>query len=127
MATYARNCRKSPTYLRNIPIFGRLCAETNFDLQCVIDDGVPFGLQSRKLSHKIGTYCEGDSSLTPFVLEARYKRSDGEWRWLRSESQPRWDPTGKHIGFIGVAHAITPAKAAETDLRAPNEPRAQPL
>jgi len=30
-------------------------------------------------------------------VEARYRRADGEWRWLRSESQPRWDPTGKHM------------------------------
>ena len=37
----------------------------------------------------------GEASLKPFVLEARYRRADGEWRWLRSESQPRWDPTGK--------------------------------
>jgi PAS domain S-box-containing protein len=63
----------------------------------------------------------GESSLKPFVLEARYKRVDGEWRWLRSESQPRWDPTGKHIGFIGVAHDITAAKEAESELRRLNE------
>ncbi len=63
----------------------------------------------------------GESSLKPFVLEARYRRADGEWRWLRSESQPRWDPTGNHIGFIGVAHDITAAKAAEIELRRLNE------
>ena len=63
----------------------------------------------------------GESSLKPFVLEARYKNATGEWRWLRSESQPRWDPTGKHIGFIGVAHDITAAKQAESDLRRLNE------
>jgi PAS domain S-box-containing protein len=63
----------------------------------------------------------GESSLKPFVLEARYKRADGEWRWLRSESQPRWDPTGQHIGFIGVAHDITAAKQAERELRRLNE------
>jgi PAS domain S-box-containing protein len=63
----------------------------------------------------------GESSLKPFVLEARYRRADGEWRWLRSESQPRWDPTGKHIGFIGVAHDVTAAKQAEIDLRQLNE------
>ena len=63
----------------------------------------------------------GESSLKPFVLEARYKRADGEWRWLRSESQPRWDPTGQHIGFIGVAHDITAAKQAEIELRRMNE------
>jgi PAS domain S-box-containing protein len=64
---------------------------------------------------------EGEASLKPFVLEARYKRADGEWRWLRSESQPRWDPTGKHIGFIGVAHDVTAAKHAEIGLRQLNE------
>ncbi len=64
---------------------------------------------------------EGESSLKPFVLEARYKRADGEWRWLRSESQPRWDPTGEHVGFIGVAHDITAAKQAESELRQLNE------
>jgi PAS domain S-box-containing protein len=63
----------------------------------------------------------GESSLKPFVLEARYRRADGEWRWLRSESQPRWDPTGQHIGFIGVAHDITAAKQAEIELRRLNE------
>src|SRR5882762_2868714 len=62
-----------------------------------------------------------EAALKPFVLEARYRRADGEWRWLRSESQPRWDPTGKHIGFIGVAHDITAAKQAEIDLRGLNE------
>src|SRR5437764_12598711 len=63
----------------------------------------------------------GEASLKPFVLEARYKNASGEWRWLRSESQPRWDPTGKHIGFIGVAHDITAAKQAEIELRRLNE------
>jgi PAS domain S-box-containing protein len=63
----------------------------------------------------------GESSLKPFFLEARYKRADGTWRWLRSESQPRWDPTGQHNGFIGVAHDITAAKEAEIELRRLNE------
>ena len=63
----------------------------------------------------------GEASLKPFVLEARYRRADGAWRWMRSESQPRWDAAGKHIGFIGVAHDITTAKEAESELRRLNE------
>ena len=64
---------------------------------------------------------DGEAALKPFVLEGRYRRADGEWRWMRSESQPRWDPTGKHIGFIGVAHDVTVAKEAESELRRLNE------
>jgi PAS domain S-box-containing protein len=63
----------------------------------------------------------GEATLKPFRLEARYLRCDGEWRWLRSESQPRWGPDGEHIGFIGVAHDVTDAKEAEAKLRGINE------
>jgi PAS domain S-box-containing protein len=59
----------------------------------------------------------GEATLKPFALEARYRRADGEWRWLRSVSQPRWGPNGEHIGFIGVAHDVTEAKEAEAHLR----------
>ena len=55
------------------------------------------------------------------MLEARYRRHDGQWRWLRSESQPRWGPAGEHIGFIGVAHDITASKEAERALTELNE------
>ncbi len=63
----------------------------------------------------------GETTLKPFALEARYRRHDGQWRWLRSVSQPRWDSEGEHAGFIGVAHDITDAKEAEHKLRELNE------
>ena len=63
----------------------------------------------------------GEASLRPFALEGRYRRSDGEWRWMRSESQPRLGAQGQHVGFIGVAHDITTAKEAESGLRRLNE------
>jgi len=64
---------------------------------------------------------EGESSRRPFTLEARYRRGDRQWRWLVSESQPRWGPNGDHIGFIGVAHDVTAAKEAEQKLTQVNE------
>jgi PAS domain S-box-containing protein len=63
----------------------------------------------------------GESSLQPFGLEARYRRGDGVWRWLRSQSQPRWGPSGEHLGFIGVAYDITIWKDAEQKLAEINE------
>ena len=54
----------------------------------------------------------GEASHERFALEARYRRGDGEWRWLRSTSQPRFDNRGMPEGFIGVAEDITEAKRA---------------
>ena len=59
----------------------------------------------------------GEASLKPFTLEARYLRHDGEWRWLRSVSQPRFSPDGDLSGFIGVATDITEQRATEAGLR----------
>jgi PAS domain S-box-containing protein len=59
----------------------------------------------------------GEASMETFTLEGRYLRGDGEWRWLRSVSSPRFGPDGEHVGFIGVATDITPAKQAELDLK----------
>ncbi|MFL6757082.1 MAG: PAS domain S-box protein [Sphingomicrobium sp.] len=58
----------------------------------------------------------GEASLKPFTLEARYSRHDGEWRWLRSVSQPRFGADGQLSGFIGVATDITAEKEAEISL-----------
>jgi PAS domain S-box-containing protein len=63
----------------------------------------------------------GETSRKPFTLEARYKRGDGEWRWLRSYSQPRLDPTGEFAGFIGIAFDVTEAKQVEHDLTRIND------
>src|SRR3569833_157439 len=59
----------------------------------------------------------GEASQQPFTLEARYRRADGQWRWLRAFSQPRFGPDGEHIGFIGVAFDVTEAKQAAQDLQ----------
>ena len=59
----------------------------------------------------------GEASGKPFTLEGRYLRHDGEYRWLRSVSQPRFGTDGELVGFIGVASDITLAKEAELELR----------
>ncbi len=93
--------------------------------------GVPFeqalnfdwrkALHSEDLPRIMNEQRAGEASRRPFALEARYRRGDGEWRWLRSESQPRWGPAGEHIGFIGVAYDITASKTAEQNLTQLNE------
>ncbi len=58
----------------------------------------------------------GETSMKPFSLEARYRRADGSWRWLKSYSQPRYGPGGEFIGFIGIGFDITEAKQAQLQL-----------
>jgi PAS domain S-box-containing protein len=59
----------------------------------------------------------GEASLKRFTLEGRYRRFDGEYRWLRTVSQPRFGPDGELVGFIGVGTDITLAKEHELELR----------
>jgi PAS domain S-box-containing protein len=63
----------------------------------------------------------GEASRAPFSLEGRYRRADGEWRWLKSFSQPRFGPDGAFVGFIGIAFDTTDAKLAEAKLTGVNE------
>ena len=50
----------------------------------------------------------GEASLKPFVLEGRYRRADGAWRWMRSKSQPRWDPRRENISASSAWRTISP-------------------
>ena len=70
---------------------------------------------------------EKEAALQPFTLEARYRNAAGDWRWIRSESQPRWGVDGAHIGFIGVAYDVTIAKEAELRLQGLVEARTAEL
>ncbi|MDP9085683.1 MAG: PAS domain-containing protein, partial [Pseudomonadota bacterium] len=69
----------------------------------------------------------GEARGEPFVLEGRYRRFDGEWRWLRSVSSPRKGPDGDLIGFIGAGYDITVAKEAERGLLEQVEERTRAL
>jgi PAS domain S-box-containing protein len=63
----------------------------------------------------------GEASRELFTLEARYRRADGEFRWVRSVSQPRYAPDATFEGFIGVGFDITDGKRAEEDLQRIND------
>ena len=75
----------------------------------------------------VGESRAGEASLKPFALEGRYRRADGEWRWLQSASSPRVGPDGELLGFIGAAYDITLAKEAERALRDQVEERTREL
>jgi PAS domain S-box-containing protein len=63
----------------------------------------------------------GEGSREVFTLEARYRRADGDYCWIRSVSQPRLSPEGEFAGFIGIGYDISDAKRAEADLKRIND------
>ncbi|WP_343054865.1 PAS domain S-box protein [Brevundimonas basaltis] len=59
----------------------------------------------------------GEAAGQPFSLEARYLRHDGEYRWLKSFSRPRFAAGGEVVGFVGVAFDVTDIREAQARLQ----------
>lgn len=57
----------------------------------------------------------------PFHAESRSRRSDGEWRWMETWAQPRFDPDGGYLGHVGSAVDITDRFEAEAERAAAHQ------
>jgi PAS domain S-box-containing protein len=53
----------------------------------------------------------------PFAMQLRFRRADGEYRWLRLTAVPRLDDDGQLLGFVGCSADITDIKRSEESLR----------
>ena len=51
----------------------------------------------------------------PFSVEYRLRRHDGEYRWVLSIGQPRFDKHGEFKGYVGTCLDITGRKRAEME------------
>ncbi|HET7924194.1 MAG TPA: PAS domain-containing protein, partial [Rhodanobacteraceae bacterium] len=51
------------------------------------------------------------------TAEFRFRRWDGEYRWMRSEATPRFGDDGELIGYVGATVDITERRNAEDALR----------
>ena len=52
-----------------------------------------------------------------YVVLHRFRRADGEYRWMKSVGSPRWGAAGELQGYIGSTLDITDIKEAEDALR----------
>jgi PAS domain S-box-containing protein len=55
-----------------------------------------------------------------FVAEFRFRRYDGEYRWMRSDATPRFADDGELAGYVGATVDITERRQAEDALRVAN-------
>ena len=51
-----------------------------------------------------------------YDFEARFRRHDGEWRWLSASCNPR-EGSGAFLGYVGMAVDVTESRRAEDALR----------
>lgn len=68
-------------------------------------------------SDYVGSFLRAVQERTPFRAEARFRRSDGEWRWIASYAEPRFSPTGEFLGHVGISPDITDRKQSEEALQ----------
>jgi PAS domain S-box-containing protein len=61
-------------------------------------------------------YLDAFRSRSAFRAEFRFRRADGEWRWMRSEATPRIEHD-EFVGYVGASVDITERRRAEEALR----------
>jgi PAS domain S-box-containing protein len=64
----------------------------------------------------VNAYTRAFRSRSSFGAEFRFRRADGEWRWMRSEATPRLED-GVFVGYVGASVDITERRRAEDALR----------
>lgn len=52
-----------------------------------------------------------------FEAQFRFRRADGEYRWMKSAAVPRFSESGEFLGYIGSSFDISDVKRAEEHIR----------
>ena len=80
-------------------------------------DGWSEGVHPDDWERCLATYVTAFNARTPFTMEYRLKRHDGEYRWVMDTGVPRFTPDGTFSGYIGSCIDITDRKRTEEELR----------
>lgn len=75
------------------------------------------GVHPDDLARCLDHYGKAFDARTPFVLEYRLRRHDGEWRWVYDQGNPMRTAEGTFTGYIGSCIDITEQKRAAESLR----------
>ena len=87
-------------------------------LEQEIGNGWTDNIHPDDLDHCVETYESAFAARSPFVMEYRLRRHDGEYRWMLDHGIPLYAGSGEFTGFIGSALDITDRRRMEEDLRA---------
>jgi PAS domain S-box-containing protein len=53
----------------------------------------------------------------PFALDARFRRKDGQYRWMADAGTPRLSESGEFLGYVGVVIDVHERKNIEQELK----------
>jgi PAS domain S-box-containing protein len=65
----------------------------------------------------LSAYRHAFAAQARFTAEFRFRRADGEYRWMRSDATPRFGDDGALVGYVGASVDITERRNAEQALR----------
>ena len=80
-------------------------------------DGWTCGIHPEDFDRCVSTYLEHFAVRTPFEMEYRLRRSDGQYRWIIDTGRPVFDKAGEFAGYIGSCLDITDRRNTEAELR----------
>jgi|APMI01.1.fsa_nt_gi diguanylate cyclase (GGDEF)-like protein/PAS domain S-box-containing protein len=86
-------------------------------LEQEIGDGWTTGVHPEDFDRCVSTYLEHFVVRTPFEMEYRLRRHDGEYRWIIDTGRPIYDQSGEFAGYIGSCLDITDRRNTEAQLR----------
>ena len=76
-------------------------------LEQEMGNGWAEGVHKEDYDRCIGIYLSNFEKRTPFQMEYRLQRADGEYRWILDHGVPRYSEAGLFLGFIGSCIDIT--------------------
>lgn len=62
-------------------------------------------------------YLDAMRQRMPFDAQFRFRRSDGQYRWMRSVGRPRLTDNGELVGYVGASIDITDIREAQDQLQ----------
>lgn len=65
------------------------------------------GVHPDDLNMCVDVWLTNFKTRTPFVMDYRLTRRDGEYRWIRDYGRPFNDPDGEFAGYIGACYDVT--------------------
>ena len=80
-------------------------------------DGWAQGIHPDDRGRCLQSYAQHFDARTPFSMEYRLRRHDGEYRWVLDNGVALYGPGGEFTGYIGTATDITDQKQTEAALR----------